>query len=647
MHILGPTGRLSALFLVQALLACAALLIAAAPSFAQVQAPLLDRERVAAFMDGGVTSLMESRHVAGATVAVIDRQGVALARGYGKAGENRRVDPDTLFRVASISKTGTWIAIMQLVEQGKLMLDDPVNDHLPQALRIPDEGFRDPIRIRHLMTHTAGFEDSAPGHLFVNTPGRIVSIEAYLKRYRPHRVRPPGALAVYSNYGAALAGEIVAYETGMDFPTYAETHIFRPLGMTSTTYREPYPPDLAQERGLPAPIAPDLAARIAQGYRYVAGAYAPQPFEYVQQVAPAGALSSSANDMAKYMTALLYPDQMSAAGVLPGDAAASLAEPLHSNFEGWGQFRHGFMTMDLGGTRWAYGHGGDTVFQHSAMYVSPELGFGIFISTNTENGPALVYPLIDAFVRTFFPEPNPAPRAAVSQAESARYAGTYRAYRRAYQRTERSLYSVIAVGQVAAMPNGDLIVPGFEPQRVEPLGHGIYRNTSSLGRVAFRQVDGRMLMYDSDGINPLERVGFLQSPVSLALAAALGAIVAMWGVIAGARRLVARRETRTALIFDALCLIWLLAFGLVAAAIMGLPDQAAAMYGYPGLLPLACWALAASALATPIALALALLVWRPADWSRLRWARAGAAIAVFAALSVSLWDWGLLGYSGF
>src|SRR5215469_16125144 len=90
----------------------------------------LDRARVEAFTDGLVLSAMRSGHIAGVGVAVVDRTGIVLTKGYGTAAPGRAADSDTLFRVGSISKTGTWIALMQLVEQGKLKLDDPINKHL-------------------------------------------------------------------------------------------------------------------------------------------------------------------------------------------------------------------------------------------------------------------------------------------------------------------------------------------------------------------------------------------------------------------------------------------------------------------------------------------------------------------------------------
>src|SRR5690606_36509414 len=97
----------------------------------------------------------------------------------------------TLFRIASISKTFTYLLGLQLVDDGRLDLDTPVNDYLPDALKLPDEGWPT-VLVRHLFTHTAGFEDSAMGHLFVDRAERVLTTTEYLQRHRPKRVRAPG-----------------------------------------------------------------------------------------------------------------------------------------------------------------------------------------------------------------------------------------------------------------------------------------------------------------------------------------------------------------------------------------------------------------------------------------------------------------------
>ncbi len=629
-----------------------AALTLAATATAQTTPPsVLDRDRVEAFMSGAARQAMRDDHIVGVSVAVIEPSGIVMTRGFGRAGTERQVDADTLFRIGSISKTFTWIAIMQLVEAGELSLDDPINDHLPEALRIPADGFSEPILVRHLLTHSAGFEDSALGHLFVNRPEAVTSLSAYLARYRVRRVRPPGALSVYSNYGAALAGAIVEHESGQDWATYAEARILRPLGMASSTFREGYSPEIASANALPAPAPAEVLERISEGFRMDQGQMQGAGFEYIMQIAPAGGMSASAHDMALYMQALLDPARMAAAGVLSEATARQLREPIFANDERLGSWRHGFMTFDLGGGRWAYGHGGDTIYQHSEMLVSPELGFGLFVTVNTtatfSRAPAS---LAEAFIAEFYPPPAPT-RAQVAMAESARYAGTYSNLRRAFHRTEAGLYRVFGAVEVAPADNGDLIIAGgLAPQRFIPLGDGVYQSVDGVNRIAFREVDGTMRMFDPFGLAPADRIGFFESANWLNLIMGLGLLVAVWGVFAGVRRAFMRTESLGALAFDGLCLVWLAALSttFIAMSPWLAPDQGVVLFGYPGqIFPIACWMLAGAAAATVLAVLLALTLARPKDWSWLRWTRAGAAIAVFAALSVTLWDWRLLGFSGF
>src|SRR5690606_31472636 len=98
-------------------------------------------------------------------------------------------------------------------------------------------GFNKPITLRHLMTHTAGFEDRALGQLFERDYERVRPLPVYLRQERPGRVREPGALPAYSNYGAALAGAALANVTGKTFEALAEERILYPLGLVRTTFR--------------------------------------------------------------------------------------------------------------------------------------------------------------------------------------------------------------------------------------------------------------------------------------------------------------------------------------------------------------------------------------------------------------------------
>ena len=611
--------------------------------------PTLDRVRVEAFVDGAVREAMRADPIAGVSVAIVDRAGLILARGYGAAATSPRepVDADTLFRVGSISKTPVWIAIMQLVEQGKISLDDPINKLLPEPLRIPDEGFRQPILVRHLMTHSAGFEDSVLEGVFVHDPARLAPLDDYLASHRVHRVREPGVLAAYSNYGAALAGALVAHVSGQSWHDYAEQRVLRPLGMASATYREPYPEALAKARGLASPLPASAAAGVTNGFARYAGEFHAQPFEYVANEAPAGALSASANDMAAYMRALLDPAMMEKSGVLRADTALIMRDGLFANTPELGSLRHGFLDFSFVRGRRAFGHTGDLVYEHSTMEIYPDEGVAIFISVNTPTGKPLLKALPRELLDTFFGAASAAPpRVADARAEAVKVEGTYRTLGLPSYRSERPLLRFLTAFDVRALSNGDILVNGLN--RYQPIGDGVFIANDSEERIAFHQQDGHMRFFDAESILPADRIGYFQQNRWLQLIVAVAAFAAAWSVVAAVRRLILgdRRGRAASFVVDGLCVIWLAAGAMLAAALWTWSeDPNSAIFAYPGVLyPAACWSLLAAALATPLAAALAFGPLRPADWSRWLWFRGAATLIIFAGLGLTLLDWGLLGY---
>ncbi|HEV7384049.1 MAG TPA: serine hydrolase domain-containing protein, partial [Phenylobacterium sp.] len=144
-----------------------------------------------AFVDGVMKDAMAREHIAGATVSIVQNGQVVLKKGYGFASlaPNRPVDPDrTLFRVGSISKTFTWIALMKEVEAGRIRLNQPVNLYLPEKVQVKDQGYDQPVRVQNLMDHSSGFEDRALGQLFERDYERVRPLDLYLRQERPKRV---------------------------------------------------------------------------------------------------------------------------------------------------------------------------------------------------------------------------------------------------------------------------------------------------------------------------------------------------------------------------------------------------------------------------------------------------------------------------
>src|ERR1700689_5521102 len=202
----------------------------------------LTKEDVDAWLDGYMPYALATGDIAGAVVAVVKDGQIVTERGFGYADVEKRtpVDPKlTLFRPGSVSKLFTWTAVMQQVEQGKIDLDADVNQYLD--FKIPARDGK-PVTMRQLMQHVAGFEEQAKG--IMSDDPKSPGFEPLLKQWVPERVFVPGTTPAYSNYGASLAGYIVQRASGGSFDDSLDKHIFAPLDMTHSTFRQPLPANL-------------------------------------------------------------------------------------------------------------------------------------------------------------------------------------------------------------------------------------------------------------------------------------------------------------------------------------------------------------------------------------------------------------------
>ena len=343
------------------------------------------------FADGVFKTLMAEKHIAGATFSMIKNGEILIKKGYGFANIDQgiKVNPETtLFRIGSTSKLFVWIGVMQMVEQGKLDLDRDINDYLT-AFKIPEK-FDKPITLRSLMTHTPGFEYKLY-QLFVVDENLMKPLEEVLKDQLPKRVRPPFQQASYSNHGAGIAQYLVELASGMPFVDYAERYIFDPLGMQNTTIRQP----------LPARLAPDMSI----GYAYKDGKFIEKPFEFIP-LQSAGSASTTASDMARFMTALLNNTCLDGQCLLDSATFAKMIEPAFYHAEGVNPALLGFMDVSANGRR-MFGHGGNTFLFHSMMVIIPEENTGIFYSFNSEGGAVPSSKAIEYLGKYFFPDKRP------------------------------------------------------------------------------------------------------------------------------------------------------------------------------------------------------------------------------------------------
>ena len=631
---------------------------AAAPTAVQplTAAAPLPPEQLEAFVDGVVREAMAADHIAGVTVSVVQNGQVVLKKGYGFAtlAPAAPVDPDrTLFRIGSISKTFTWITLLNEIEAGRMRLDAPVNLYLPLKVQVKDEGYDEPVRLRHLMGHTPGFEDRALGHLFERDYDRVRPALVYLRQERPRRVRAPGTLPSYSNYGVALAGAALSNVTGKTFEALVEQEITNPLGLSRTTFREPHP----ARQGMPAPMNPRLARDLADGLRWTAEGYKARPFEYIGQIAPAGSASSTAADMARYMNLLLAGGTLDGVTVFSPQVARQMRTTLYRPAPAAAGWNHGFQDLALPGGRRGFGHAGATLSFHSNMVLAPDLGLGVFISTNTETGYRLAQRLPTAIVEHFYAPPRaiPPPGSRALLDDRAAYEGNYLGARRAYGGLEAFIGALLNFTRVSVTPDGYLsTVDDLGPRLWTPTAQpGVFRRIDGPEVMVFQLKDGKaQRFFGPSGAAAFERRGDFAGPGLLSVLAGLAAIAAIATLVGLAMR--DRRDFRetniqgrASLLQTTQSILWLLAmtgFGIWAT---GASDSAQILYNWPGgwmVLASACCLVAA--VLTFITLLMLPVIWRGGrrvdSWTPWRKLRFTLTALIFALFSIDLAYWGAL-----
>jgi CubicO group peptidase (beta-lactamase class C family) len=365
-------------------------------------------------LDGLFAGLMETHHIPGAVLMVVEDGRVVLSKGYGVADLETRspVDPQaTLFRVASISKLFVATAVMQQVELGRLDLDADVNGYLESFQLEPT--YDQPVTLRHLLTHTGGFDDR-----FLRTAQPLertpTPLGEYLARDMPPRVMPPGKTISYSNHGYALAGYLVERVSGVPFAEYVRREILMPLGMDRSSF------------GIPTP----LPATLARPYVWRAGRHVELGYDRLLDF-PAGDLVTCGADLARFLLAHLDGGRFGTARILPEARIEEMHQQQVTMAEGLAGWSLGFSVVDRPPLS-ARAHGGSWRGFGSHAVIVPERNLGWFVSTNHDFHPAFFDALRRGLWETLVPGPRPdPPLPSPDFAERAGdYVGSYVANRR-------------------------------------------------------------------------------------------------------------------------------------------------------------------------------------------------------------------------
>ncbi len=453
----------------------------------------LDRTDVESWLDGFLPYALERGDAAGAVVSVVKDGQVLLAKGYGYSDAEKRtpVDPQTtLFRPGSTSKLFTWTAVMQLVEQGKVNLDHDVNEYLDFKMPERSDG---PITLRNIMTHTAGFEEQIK-ELIVEDPKRLPALRDYARNATPTRIFKACSTPAYSNYATALAGYVVERVSGQSFDDYIEGHIFKPLGMTHASFRQP----------LPESLAPTMSKG------YVQASLPAKPFEIVVP-APAGSLSASGADMARFMIAHLEGGEYAGGRILGPEVLKQMHETPLTMIPPLNRMMLGFYEQNRNGHR-VISHGGDTGYFHSYLHLFIDDHVGIFLSVNSLGregaAGAIREALFEQFADRYFPGPADSRTvdAAMAAAHAAQLAGYYDDSRRP-DTSFLSIAGLLSPVNVTSNADGTISLSLFKGingavakyHEVEPY---VWVNPDTKGRLAAKLVDGRVERISIDEVSP-------------------------------------------------------------------------------------------------------------------------------------------------
>jgi CubicO group peptidase (beta-lactamase class C family) len=498
-----------------------------------------------------VSEEMARRHLVGAVVVVVDREGVILAEGYGHADLDQRtpVRPEyTTFRAASVSKLLTTTAVMQLVERGSIDLDRELAVYI-EGLELPRREGR-PITPRHLLTHSAGLSEGFIGSQ-ARTRAEWLSLRDYLRQGLPAQFAPAGEIISYANYDIGLAGLLVESVSGLPFHETVAREILQPLGMSRSSFG----------------MEPAVLDGIAQGYVFVAGSQRRIPVDFRNNRA-SGGLVTSGLDMARFLRVFLNGGEVDGTRILRPETTTSMLTRQFSQHPGMKGIGFGFWELEIDGRSY-WGHDGDVVGWNARALLMPDRGLGLFMAyTGTDTLKAFG----DRVASTVFgPSQSPGPRERgprVVIGAGERLAGLYRWTRTARATPDRFFTPYWLVQYRARQDiSGELELSNalglFPTSRWELVGVDLFQEVGGARRLSFHEKDGSVthLFLDTSPIPmAFERIAWWESVAVQATLVALFLVAFLGMSAAGIVGLLRSRQFSGIALASAADLAFLIAF---------------------------------------------------------------------------------------
>jgi CubicO group peptidase (beta-lactamase class C family) len=590
------------------------------------------RTDLAARFDALAEGFMATQQVPGAIGAVVVGDQVIL-RGWGfsdiDAGTPAGPD-DVRFEIGSISKLFTWLAVMMLVEEGALDLHADVSGYL-RTTGVPGT---EPLTLAHLMSHRPGYEDTYA--IFDPAISALPRPQA-LAASAPAQAFPRGSTTAYSNWGVALAGQVVEDVSGLAYEQFVQARILDPLGMGATTYGE-------------ATARPDQPP-LSRSYRVQGGVNHPAYRVDIGSFGPAGSFASTAADMARFLRFLLGNGELDGARLLQPDTMVQMRTRLFHDLPDASDMAHGFQTRPLFGMM-VYGHtGGLNEFVSNLAFV-PELGVGVFISQNGGAGASLPFLGPDLILAHLAAEAGlshtPAQPVPDAVARAAEVAGRYISNRRTFTGPMQALALQMPV---QPLPEAAILVYSIRLGalvRYEPIAPDLWQERHGERVMAIRDASGQIVrLMDGMGVMTYERVRSANDPMLALAGLGLSALLALSTLVGLIWRHGLKGGSRAGTLAAGLAVVaavsvWVLVAASGVAVLAAIQLGTEFMFDQPQPTVIAVLVLA-DALAVNAALVLLslVLVWRAGGWSVWRRLHHTGFALVLAASGVLFAHWGL------
>lgn len=382
-----------------------------AESIVANQSVQIDRDELTKFVDEFFSKEQVQKSAPGAVVTVVQGDQVLLNKGYGYADVEKKtaVNPDdTLFRVGSVTKTFTAMAVLQLVDQGKVDLEADIRTYFPDIkFKNP---YKEPVRVKNLLLHNTGFEprevkmDDIHGDFETYYP-----LEDYVKENFPPVIRKPGTSYMYDNFAYLLQGYLIEKVSGKRYEDYMKENVFSVLEMNHSH----------------TVFSPDVLKSLATGYDPVSGK--PVPVYNVKPTnLPDGGMFTTGGDMAKFMIAQLNGGIYKDKSILSGKSIQLMHQYQQMIHQKFPDTTLGFEApYSLVSNEYVVNKGGDIPGFSSDIWLVPNKKIGVFLSGNMLGGPRLEF--YKAFMTTFFPQEKPNYQyIKTSKKKLEKFAGFYR-----------------------------------------------------------------------------------------------------------------------------------------------------------------------------------------------------------------------------